>query len=96
MADLYHVYLKPKPEIKFEEIKKKMDLALDWFKYGENIWILHTTSDDKKLYGRFKELVDPSGYLFICKLDLTHNYGLMSEEFWNWIRKYENKSSTNE
>lgn len=87
MAKFYHIYLVPKEGIDSDKVKAKMDLALDWFKYGKSIWVIYSTSDLKKLMTRFKPLVDPRGNLFICELNISRRKGFMNKEFWSWLRK---------
>lgn len=87
MATFYQVYLKPKSGVGYAEIREKMDLALDWYKYAENCWILKSMSTPEKLYTRLKTLVEPDGELFICKLDVSQSQGWMSKKLWAWLRK---------
>ncbi len=87
MSTLYHIYLKPKPEVAENDISKKLDLAIDWYKYGENCWIVKSTSEPDKWQTRLKPLVDPAGTLFICKLDATKRQGWMPKKFWDWLRE---------
>jgi hypothetical protein len=86
MATLYHIYVSPKAGVTNEQIEKKMDLALDWYKYGNNCWIVKSTSEPSKWQTRLKPLVEPSGTLFICKLDVTQRQGWMPKKFWEWLK----------
>ena len=85
-AKFYMVYIRRRSNVTFEEVEKKMDLAVDWYRIGDSLWILYSTSDVEKLYQRLAPLVKKSGYVFICKLDETQRQGWMDEEFWEWIR----------
>jgi len=87
MASFYHIYISPKKEITRDQIKKKMDLAIDWFRYDDQNWIVYTTSDAKKWYSRFESLVVPGGHIFISKLDLSDYWGHMSKKLWDWLKK---------
>lgn len=87
MAEFYHIYINPKKGISYEQLKKKMDLAVDWFSCMRNLWIVYTTSDEDKWASRLKPLVDPDGSLFICRLDISRKQGWMTHEFWDWIEK---------
>jgi hypothetical protein len=86
-AAYYHVYLRSKPDVSADEIREKMDLALDWFKYGDNVWILYTSSDAQKLYARYKPLVEPGGNVFICRLDVEDRQGWVTSRLWEWLKK---------
>lgn len=85
MAELYHIYLEPKEGVAPEDIKKKLDLALDWYKYAENCWIVETTSDANKWQLRLRPLAEPEGSLLIFKLDRTDRQGWMTKDFWDWL-----------
>ena len=83
----YHVMLKPKLGVSKEQVRTKVDLALDWFSYADNCWILYTTSNAAKLYERFENLVRPGGNLFICRLDVSDRNGWITKELWGWLNK---------
>ncbi len=86
MANFYHIFIQPKQGITPDTVKQKMDLAIDWFRYTPNNWIVYTSSDQDKWLSRLRPLVEPDGSLFICKLDISGRNGWMSKEFWDWIR----------
>jgi hypothetical protein len=86
MAELYHIYLDPKEGVTSEQIKKKLDLAVDWYKYAENCWIVETTSDASKWQLRLRPLAEPDGSLLIFKLDHTERQGWMTTKFWDWLK----------
>ncbi len=83
----YHVYLSPKFGVSMNTIEKKMNLALDWFKYDKNNWIVYSTSSMEKLMTRYKPLVEPSGSLFICEINIKNRNGWMNKNFWDWLKK---------
>lgn len=85
-ARYYHVYIVGKKGVKLENIQKKMDLALGWFRYDRKNWIVYSTSDINKWMSRLQPLVKPDGSLFICAFDVTYHNGWMTEDFWKWIK----------
>jgi hypothetical protein len=85
----YIVYINRLEETPYEDLKKKMDLALNWYRVTERVWVLYTSSDAEKWYARLSTLVKDDGNLFICKLDTSDRQGWMSERFWEWMRKRE-------
>lgn len=87
MANLYHVYLAPRPGVTPEEVQTKFDLAITWYKYGTECWIIKTTSDAAKWQTRLKPLVDPGGSLLIFKLDPTDRQGWFAKSFWEWLKE---------
>jgi hypothetical protein len=86
-AAFYVVYIKRNTSASFEDVKKKMDQSLDWYRVEETLWILYTTSDAEKWYARLSALVKESGNLFICKLDTTVRQGWMNKDFWSWFER---------
>lgn len=87
MAKFYHVYIDPKPDVTPDQVKEKMDLALDWFRYGPRNWIVYTTSDANKLHARLKDLVETGGNLFIVKLEVSDRQGYITKRLWDWLKK---------
>ena len=85
-AKFYMVYIRRSSNVALEDVEKKMDLAVDWYRIRESLWILYSTSNVEKLYQRLASLVKDSGSLFICKLDETERQGWMNKKFWDWIR----------
>ena len=86
-----HIYLKPNPGIASSEIEAKMNLAIDWFKYDEHVWIVYTTSELGKWNERLKPIAGGTGTFFICEIDPTKRTGWMAKSFWAWLRKDRNK-----
>ena len=86
-AEFYVVYIKRKSDVSYDAVKEKMDQSVDWYRIDETLWVLYTTSDAEKWYGRLSPLVKDSGNVFICKLDITTRQGWMNKDFWSWIRR---------
>jgi hypothetical protein len=85
----YVIYIDRDPDVPYEELKDIMDLARDWYRITSRYWIVYTTSDAEKWYGRLKKFVENSGNLFICRLDVGERQGWMSSDFWKWLRELE-------
>ncbi len=88
-AEFYTIYIDRDPDVAYDDVKKVMDLALHWYRITSRYWIVYTTGDSEKWYGRLKKFVTNSGNLFICRLDIAERQGWMSEDFWNWLRERE-------
>ena len=86
MADFYHVFIQAKEGVTRDKVEEKMNLAIDWFRYTRNVWVLYTTSNEDKWQARLKPLVEPGGSLFICRLDISCRNGWMTPDFWRWIK----------
>lgn len=87
MATLYHIFIRPKIGVTDEQVKEKMDLAVDWYKYSDYCWIVKTTSKAQKWQTRLRPLVDPGGALLIIKLDAADRQGWMAKNLWKWLRE---------
>lgn len=87
----YHVYLLPKAGIQYSDIEKKMNLALDWFKYDKNNWVVYSSASLDTLITRFKPLAEKEGRVFICELNIKSRNGWMDKDFWAWIRQNQNR-----
>jgi hypothetical protein len=86
-AKFYHMYLVPKEGIEQAEIERKLNLALDWFKYDESIWIIYSTATIEIWMKRLKPFAQAGGNLFICELNISNRNGWMSKDFWKWLRE---------
>jgi hypothetical protein len=87
MATFYHIYIKAEEGIKLEEIEKKMNLAIDWFRYAPNCYVVYSTSDTDKWYERLKPLFDSNGRFLIMELNVNNRFGWMTKDFWEWLSK---------
>ena len=93
-ASFYMIHIERNPENSAEEVKEKMDLAVDWYRMNSGLWFLYSTSSVDKWYERLAPLCKPTGNLFICKLDTEERQGWMSKDFWAWLKR-EKKSKEN-
>jgi len=92
---LIHIFIKPKTGVTKDQVKAKMDLAIDWYRYSDYCWIVKTTSSVAKWQTRLKPLADDkSGALLILAIDKDAKcQGWMIKEFWAWFRKALNRQS---
>ena len=86
-AHFYMIHIERKKEISFDQVKEKMNLANDWFRIRENLWIVYSTSEPEKWYSRLSEYVLKEGQLFICKLAPEDRQGWMDQGFWDWLNR---------
>lgn len=86
-AKFLHIFLKPQPGVQNEKIKEQMDLAVDWYKYADNCWVVKTTSEVEKWQTRLKPLVEPDGVLLILTLEPSKRQGWIGKSFWEWLKK---------
>jgi len=86
-AHFYVICIKRLKSVTADQVKKKMDSAVDWYQIADATWIVYTTSDAEKWQLRLLPLVKDSGRLFICKLDVSSRQGWMNKDFWAWLRR---------
>ena len=87
MAEHLHVYISPAKGATRDDVEKKLNLAVDWYRYARGAYIIYTTSSPDKWKARLIDLVKPDGRLFICKLDVGKRQGWMNKGFWEWLKK---------
>lgn len=88
MADIYHIFINM-PGLKSANpaLEQRLNTALNWIRYGEQCWLVHTTGDAAKWYEKLAPIVKArGGYLFIVKLDPTQRQGWMPKSVWKWIK----------
>ena len=88
-ANYYLVYIERNSDVTREQVEKVMDLANDWYRIRRNVWILYSTSDSEKWYGRLAPLTKKSGSVLICQLNIEDSQGWMTGKFWEWLRRVE-------
>ena len=86
-AAFLHIFIKPNLGVTDEMVKAKMNLAVDWYKYAGNCWVVKTTSDVAKWQIRLKPLVEPTGSLLILTIDPMQRQGWIAKGFWDWLKK---------
>lgn len=91
MGKFLNIFINPKTGVVKEDIEKKMNLAIDWYRYNDKAYIVYTTSDVNKWQDRLLELVKDDGNLFICELNTSHRSGFMATSFWDWLKKNKNR-----
>lgn len=91
MGRFIHIYIRPNKDTTKEELEKKLDLAVDWYRYETGLYVVYTTSTVKKWQERLLDLVKEDGRLFICELQITTKNGWMNKDFWEWLKKPRDK-----
>lgn len=91
MGSYVHIYILPRKEITRTMVEAKMSLAVDWYRYDENLYIVYTTSSISKWQERLLEFVKDDGRLFICEINITGKNGWMNKAFWEWFKKERKK-----
>ena len=87
MAEYLHIYISPKEDVTREQVEKKLNLAIDWYRYARGVYVVYTTSSVDKWKERLIELVKPKGRLLILRLDIGKRQGWMNKDFWEWLKK---------
>lgn len=92
MGKFIHIHIKPTKEVTKKQVETKLNLAVDWYRYDDNLYIVYTTANIDKWQTRLLELVETDGNLFICELQIENRNGWMNSAFWDWIRKNQTRS----
>ena len=83
----FYLNAPPQRDDRGPDFRKKLSLALDWYRYTKGVYVVYTTSSSVKWKARLIKLVKPDGLLFICKLDGSTRQGWMGKDFWEWLEK---------
>jgi len=81
------VHIIRNPWLNLSSVTEKINLARDWYRISETLWVIYTTSNQEKWMERLAPLVKPSGNVFICEANPTIRQGIMPKAFWDWLRK---------
>lgn len=84
-ARFLHIYLSPKPGVTAEMVEKKINQAVDWIHYDDNVWIVYSTADLSTWKTRLQPLAEKGGHYFICEIDPNVRVGWMAKSFWDWL-----------
>ena len=86
MTSLLHIYISPHKNTTQEDVEKKLNLAIDWYRYAQGVYVVYTTSSSAAWQARLMDLVKPDGRMFICKLGALTRAGWMNRDFWEWLK----------
>lgn len=86
MGGLYIVVLNVNPGLTVVDVQQRIE-GLAWFRISPNVWVvqLEVGTSISVLNDALVGLVQPSGSLFISKLDIRERQGWMGQQFWDWI-----------
>jgi hypothetical protein len=85
-AIFIHIYVNPKKGVSLEKVEEQMNLAIDWYRYENNSYLVYTTSNIEKWMGRLKPLVESDGRLLIFEIKIQRRNGWMPKDFWEWLK----------
>lgn len=86
MAELLHIYIKPNPDVTAAQIEEKLNLAVDWFRYMDQGYLVFTSKPIKVWSDRFRDLVRPNGFILILPIDPYDYKGFMPKTLWPWLK----------
>ena len=71
-----------------ETVRPIVDLAMDWYAYGNSFYAIYTSEDIYVWQGRFKALIGAGDSFIITEINDVHQTGgWMPPTFWEWLRK---------
>lgn len=74
-----------------EALKEKINLALDWVQIVPGVFIVESTSDLEKWYGRLKPILKDNDF-FLIKITLDGYTGWLHQWVWDWIKEKQDKN----
>lgn len=86
-----HISFSWSGKTKIDELLPKFDLALDWVRYAPNCWIVYTTSNADKWYGRLSAYLGKGDHMLICRLDVSEKQGWLPSWIWDWLNNPDEK-----
>jgi hypothetical protein len=99
MPKFLHIGFNFRIEPDLEELEETFDLALDWYRYAPNCWVVWTSSSPEKWYSRLQKHVDrrkKSGdTVFICELNIDERSGWMPHGFWEFVKSHQRTHEPN-
>lgn len=84
---LFHITIHFHKELDTEGLKKAFEKALDWIHYMPNCWMVLTSSDEQRWYGRLMPLLGDADTMLICQVDPKKIYGWMERWVIDWINQ---------
>lgn len=84
----YVVMATVKPGVTIEDVQTALEPAMSWYRIAPNVWIINTFESASTWQTRLKDLVSPTGRLFISRLDTSDRQGWMDKKFWDWLRSH--------
>ena len=87
MTKFLHIYISPHKNATQEDVEKKLNLAIDWYRYANGMYVVYTSTSSVAWKARLIDLVKPDGRMLICKLYVSTRKGWMNKDFWEWLKK---------
>lgn len=84
----YHLYLKKGSKVTDNQVAKKLNLAIDWFRYDDVCWVIYTTSSLERWKSRLTPLIGSNGRYLMSPMDVKTRIGWMPKAFWDWIKTH--------
>ncbi len=72
---------------KVKELEVAFNQGLDWIRIAPNAWLVWTTSDPEKWFGRLKPKINNDDHMYIFEIDIDARKGWAPKSVWDWIKK---------
>jgi hypothetical protein len=93
-GDLYHLFVRPNVGVTRAQVEEVLGTSIDWYRYEEGLYILHSSTNEDVWFQRLEKLVKPSGFALIYRLSPSRYMGFMPKTFWEWLEKKAAKDSS--
>lgn len=81
-----------KPGQNYDRLYEAIKSIGPWFHAMDSVWFVSSRSRADAIYEKLKPFIDSNDNLFIAEVT-GNRQGWMSKEFWNWLRKVEQKAA---
>ena len=81
----YVVMINVNPGLTVNDVQVALSNDIQWFRIANNVWVVHTIYGSDWLFNRLIGLANPSGALFISRLNPEDRRGWLDKRFWDWI-----------
>lgn len=85
MMHFYIVMINVNSGLTIVDVQAALTNTVQWYRIANNVWIVHTNLGVVWLNDRLQSLANPSGRLFISRLDPRERQGWMDQAFWDWV-----------
>lgn len=85
MMRFYVVILSVNPGLTIADVQAALGNDIAWYRVANNVWVLHIRNGKDWIFSRLHHLANPSGSLFIARLQPNDHHGLMPQPFWDWF-----------
>ena len=71
-----------------DKVEDVLSLCIDWIRYRDGVYVVYTRVEPKELARRLVRVAKGKGaQVFVAPLDVRDRGGIMTQGFWDWLKK---------